>query len=452
MYPQMPKIENILTDGVLESMPNRGLYETFLGLLMLIFVLYVKSAKSLQQSKVFIQYSLIVFGCLVFLFYSSSLIELVLAWVALNVSLYGLMLQGSRYSIEAATKYFLLGAASTGLLFFGVFLHFVEYGSVGYSTFSFLISSGISALPVLSLTQLVAFICVLTAFLFKLGVYPFHFYLTAVYGGVRYDMLGIITLPVKCITYFAMLNFVQSYGYAAVTFHSGFVFLGLGSLFMGAYGAYLQQKLRSFWAYSYVGSMGFVFLGFNVSSATLVTYVGTQYFMIYLFTWALVYWWFNAARLAESITTADGLARIRYTEIRYIAELSSTTNIAPKYRLPAFVLIFSLAGVPPTLGFWAKFCVLSSLTNTGFGYLVLLSVLLLLPLSAYNYLRLVRAMSFQMDELYEGSSVSAVFYFNNYYSFDPFIRLCIWLVLAFVPLSYYLRISFIEDFGFGLTE
>lgn len=79
MYPQMPKIENILTNGVLESMPNRGLYETFLGLLMLIFVLYVKSAKSLQQSKVFIQYSLIVFGCLVFLFYSSSLIELVLA-------------------------------------------------------------------------------------------------------------------------------------------------------------------------------------------------------------------------------------------------------------------------------------------------------------------------------------------------------------------------------------
>lgn len=166
--------------------------------------------------------------------------------MALNVSLYGLMLQGSRYSVEAATKYFLLGAASTGLLFFGVFLHFVEYGSISYSTFSFIISSGLTALPILSTTQIVAFTCVLAAFLFKLGVYPFHFYLTAVYDGVRYDTLGIITLPVKCVVYFAMLNFIQSYGYAAVTFQSGFVFLGLGSLFMGSYGAYLQQKLRSF--------------------------------------------------------------------------------------------------------------------------------------------------------------------------------------------------------------
>lgn len=132
-------------------------------------------------------------------------------------------------------------------MFFGIFLHVVEYGSVNYCDFNFLISRNLAyCLPELSLTQGLAATFILISFFFKLGVYPFHFYLGDVYEGVRYETLAVITLPVKFATYFAMLDFVASYGYASVIFQQLFTALGLSSLIIGTYGAFTQQKLRRF--------------------------------------------------------------------------------------------------------------------------------------------------------------------------------------------------------------
>lgn len=82
----------------------------------------------------------------------------------------------------------------------------------------------------------------------------------------------------------------------------------------------------------------------------------------------------------------------RNTELRYVAELVNVTNTPAKVLM--VTLLFSLVGVPPTAGFFAKFSILSSLMGSSFGFLILIATLALMPVSAYNYLRLIRIMSF----------------------------------------------------------
>lgn len=325
---------------------------------------------------------------------ADNLVEFVIAWVVLNVGLYGLILRSvTSYAAETVVKYFLVGAVTTGLVFFGLFLHFVQYGSVFYSSIEFLINSNITSMPVLSTAQSVAFLLVFVAFLFKLGAYPFHFYLPAMYEGIELEALGVVTIPVKWYTFLAMLNFVNAYGYAASSFYNFFLVLGIGSVFFGAYGAFVQQKLRSFWAYSYLSSIGFVFLGFAQNSLSLNITAGLVYFAVYMLTWTAIFWWLavvRSRRLCEF--NSVGMLVARNTELRYVAELVNVTQTPA--RVLIITLLFSLVGVPPTAGFFAKFSVLSGLMGSSFGFLILIMTLALMPVSAYNYLRLIRVMSF----------------------------------------------------------
>ena len=159
------------------------------------------------------------------------------------------MLRDSSMSADATLKYFALGAVATAFLFFGLFLHIVAYGSVDYSTIGFFISRAYikqSTFASLTTVHYAAFFCVITTFLFKLGVYPYHFYLADVYESVRFETLILITIPVKFVTYFAMLNYMDTLGHLSTILQPFFVFIGLGSVLTGSYGAFKQQRLRSF--------------------------------------------------------------------------------------------------------------------------------------------------------------------------------------------------------------
>lgn len=217
---------------------------------------------------------------------AENLISLALTFVGLNVVLYGLMLRDSTASADATLKYFALGAVATSFLFFGIFLHAVCYGSVDYSSISFLIARNYNTSGVLAFStlQAFAFLCVFTAFLFKLGVYPYHFYLADVYEGVRLETLVIITIPVKFVVFFAMLNYFETLWCLTSLVQPLLSFIGLGAVITGSYGAFHQQRLRTFWAYSYIGSMGFVFLGFKATAFGYSATVAVYYFFVYLLT------------------------------------------------------------------------------------------------------------------------------------------------------------------------
>lgn len=180
---------------------NRGLFVYFDIMFVFAALLYVglfSKQKFVGLDVGFVTYFLIVLFGSQALALSDNLIEFVVAWVVLNVGLYGLILRSvTSYAAETVVKYFLVGAVTTGLVFFGLFLHFVQYGSVFYSSIEFLINSNFVSMPVLSTAQSVAFLLVLVAFLFKLGAYPFHFYLPAMYEGIELEALGVVTIPVK---------------------------------------------------------------------------------------------------------------------------------------------------------------------------------------------------------------------------------------------------------------
>lgn len=140
--------------------------------------------------------------------------------------------------------------------------------------------------------------------------------------------------------------------------------------------------------------MGFVFLGFQKTTLSLSTEVGTDYFVVYLFTWFTIMLLF----LLVSIVKRFDYPHFKRMEIRYISQLHLMHTQPFSVRCLFHITFMSLAGVPPTLGFFAKLFVLAGCMENSFSYLALLVVLCFLPLNTYNYLRLIKAMTFHIKD------------------------------------------------------
>lgn len=239
----------------------------------------------------FVLYFVSLTTSLLFIYFSKDFIGLFLGFVALNLCLYGLMIRGYTFATDAAVRYFLLGSVAMCFFFFGVSLQFCLSGSFGFSTFTHLCSLMVSENITTGLlfSQKLAYLCMLCLFLFKLGVFPFHFYVPSIYTSINYGVLGIYSVPVKLVLFFSFINFLELLGTHVCVVYPLLLFVGVGSLLVGTLGALRQVRLRSFWAYSYISSMGFVFIGFTVSSNTLVTSAASSYFLQYLITWAFLF-------------------------------------------------------------------------------------------------------------------------------------------------------------------
>lgn len=311
-----------------------------------------------------------------------------LGFVSLNISLYVIMSRGYIYSIDAALRYFLLGSVAMSLFFFGGAIHLYLYGSFEFSSFTdigalaLLTPSGGSA--GLLFSQKLAYFSMFVLFLFKLGVFPFHFYVPSLYRTLNYGVLGLYSIPVKVALFFSFLGFVDNLGLLVVFMYPVFIFIGVGSLFVGTYGAIQQVRLRSFWAYSYISSMGFVFLGFppSLESAT-----ASAYFVHYISIWGIIFLFFGV--LGQSSLKVSGI-RTKATQFVFISEIMAVGSADDKKPVLLLTLLLStLAGLPPAVGFVFKFGILSSLASSLLGVLILPSVLMLLPIGAYNYMRLI---------------------------------------------------------------
>lgn len=138
--------------------------------------------QSMVQNVGFFKIFLFVF--LTSLAFSNNLIEVLVCWVGVNISLYALFVKGGVRSVEAGLKYFLVGLLVTCLVFFAAILFFFEYLSLDFAVFNFINfydpSSGEGVVGLSYLQRLVVLLLV-SAFLFKLGAFPFHFYLADVY-------------------------------------------------------------------------------------------------------------------------------------------------------------------------------------------------------------------------------------------------------------------------------
>jgi NADH-quinone oxidoreductase subunit N len=278
-------------------------------------------------------------------------------------------------STEAGLKYFVLGALSSGLLLYGASLTYGFSGTTSFLGISETIGSGPLALGlVFGLVFLAAGIA------FKVSAVPFHMWTPDVYEGSPTPVTAFFaTAPkVAAAAMFARLLF-DAFGGAVGDWQQILALLSVASMFLGAVAAIGQRNIKRLMAYSSIGHMGYALMGLAAG-----TVQGAQSLLIYL-----------AIYVAMNVGV---FAFILYMErdgkpVTEIATLGLYSRVEPARALALAVLMFSLAGVPPLVGFFGKFYVLKAAVDAGLVWLAVAGVVASV-IGAYYYLRIVYLMYF----------------------------------------------------------
>ncbi|HKQ54745.1 MAG TPA: NADH-quinone oxidoreductase subunit NuoN [Methyloceanibacter sp.] len=281
----------------------------------------------------------------------------------------------SARSAEAGLKYFVLGALSSGMLLYGASL---VYGFTGSTNFAVIAASvqpsGANIGLVFGLVFLMA------GFAFKISAVPFHMWTPDVYEGAPTPVTAFFAAAPK-LAAMALTVRVLIAAFPAVTgeWRQIVVFLAIASMALGAFAAIGQTNIKRLMAYSSIGHMGFALVGLAAGSpegvAGVVFYLAI-YLAMTLGTFACILAMRRGGRMVEDIDALSGLSR---------------TNPAMAFLLA--MLLFSLAGIPPLAGFFAKFYVFLAAIHAGLYALAVIGVLLSV-VGAYYYLRIVKIMYF----------------------------------------------------------
>jgi NADH-quinone oxidoreductase subunit N len=281
----------------------------------------------------------------------------------------------SARSSEAGLKYFVLGALSSGMLLYGASL---IYGFTGSTLFTDIAAAVQPSGANLGLTFGLVFL--MTGFAFKISAVPFHMWTPDVYEGAPTPVtaffaaapkLAAMALTVR--TLFAAFPSVTHEWQQIVTF------LAIASMALGSFAAIGQRNIKRLMAYSSIGHMGYALVGLAAGTAE-----GVQGVIIYL-----------AIYLAMTLGTfACILAMRRHGRmVEDIDQLAGLSNTSPMMAFLLAMLLFSLAGIPPLAGFFAKFYVFLAAINAGLYALAVIGVLLSV-VGAYYYLRIVKIVYF----------------------------------------------------------
>ena len=294
-----------------------------------------------------------------------------------SLSLYVMaaMRRDSGRSSEAGLKYFVLGALSSGLLLYGVSLVYGFTGTTGFAGIA-----GVLATGSLSLGVLFGLVFVLTGLAFKISAVPFHMWTPDVYEGAPTPVTAFFaTAPkVAAMALIARLLF-GAFGPVAADWSQIVAVLALLSMFVGSIAGIAQRDIKRLMAYSSIAHMGFALVG--LAAATVA---GVQAMLLYMAIYALM----NVGAFALILSMSrDGRA------VTDIAGLNLLARRAPVRAMALLVLLFSLAGVPPTLGFFAKLGVLGAAVGAGMSWLAYAGVVASV-IGAFYYLRIVYYMYF----------------------------------------------------------
>lgn len=292
-------------------------------------------------------------------------------------------------STEAAMKYFVLGAMASGFLLYGLSMIYGATGSLDVGTVYKIVGTGQVKHQVL----VFGLVFIVAGLAFKLGAAPFHMWIPDVYQGAPTAITLIIgSAPELAAFAIAIRLLVEGLLPLAIDWQQMLVVLAVASLFIGNLAAIAQTNLKRMLAYSTIGQMGFVLLGL-VSG--VVNGVATPEFMRNAYGSAMFYIVTYVLTTLASFGIILLLAREGF-ESEEIADLAGLNQRSPLYAGVMSVCLFSLAGVPPLVGFYAKLAVLQALLNSGSTlYLVLAIFAVVMSLiAAYYYIRVVKVMYF----------------------------------------------------------
>ena len=318
----------------------------------------------------------------------------------MSLSLYALtaLRRDHAQATEAAMKYFVLGALASGFLLYGLSMMYGATGSLDIGEVFKAIGTGQINKSVLAF----GLVFVVSGLAFKLGAVPFHMWIPDVYHGAPTAVtLMIGGAPELAAFAIAIRLLVEGMLGLAVDWQQMLVVLSVASMALGNLAAIAQTNLKRMLAYSTIAQMGFMLLGLCpgvVNNNTLSAANGYSSSMFYVVTYVFT--------TLGTFGIVMLLSR-RGFESEQVDDLKGLARRSPWYAGVMAIFMFSLAGLPPTVGFYAKLAVLQSLVSTNVAAYVWLAVaaVALSLIGAFYYLRIVKTMYF--DEPLETAPIQS---------------------------------------------
>jgi NADH-quinone oxidoreductase subunit N len=306
---------------------------------------------------------------------AADLIALYLGLELMSLALYVVAASNrdSVRSTEAGLKYFVLGALSSGMLLYGASLIYGFTGTVSFAGIAKATGQG-----GLGLTFGLVFL--FAGFCFKVSAVPFHMWTPDVYEGAPTPVTAFFASAPKIA---AMAIFVRApitaFPEIAPQWQQIIVFVSIASMVLGSFAAIGQRNIKRLMAYSSIGHMGFALIGLAAGTAE-----GVQGVVVYM----AIYLAMTLGAFAAILTMRrDGAM------VEEIADLSGLARTNPALAFFLGVMLFSLAGIPPLAGFFAKFYVFLAAIKAGLYVLSVIGVLASV-VGAYYYLVIVKVMYF----------------------------------------------------------
>jgi NADH-quinone oxidoreductase subunit N len=307
-----------------------------------------------------------------------SMLTMYLGLELLSLALYALVAfhRDSSISAESAMKYFVLGAIASGTLLYGISLLYGVTGTLEFSALSLALLGEKGG----SLPAALGLVFVVVGVAFKFGAVPFHMWLPDVYQGAPTPVtLYIGSAPKIAAFALAWRVLVEALGSMQSSWQGMLIVLCVLSLLLGNIVAIAQTNLKRMLAYSTISHVGFVLMGFIAGSE-----VGIEAAMFYTMSYVLM----AAAAFGMIIV----LSR-RGFEAERLEDFRGLNQRSPWFALMMLLIMFSMAGVPPLIGFYAKLTVLSALVDANLVWLAIFGVVLAV-VGAFYYLRVVWYMYF----------------------------------------------------------
>jgi NADH-quinone oxidoreductase subunit N len=313
---------------------------------------------------------------------ANHFLALYLGLELLSLSLYAMVAlqRDSAIATEAAMKYFILGALASGLLLYGMSMLYGATGSLELGVVSHAIQSGNENKTLL----VFGLVFVVSGLAFKLGAVPFHMWVPDVYQGAPTAVTMLIGSAPK-LAAFAFVSRILVEGLQPLVQHwTGMLtILAIGSMALGNITAIAQVNLKRMFAYSTIAHMGFLLLGFisgDIEGYGSSMFYAVSYVIMSLGAFGMIMLLSRVGFEADTLNDFKGL-----------------NQRSPWLAFLMLILMFSMAGVPPTVGFYAKFSVLNAVVQSGHTWLAVAAVLFSL-IGAFYYLRIVKLMYFDAPE------------------------------------------------------
>ena len=359
----------------------RDKFSNFFKVLILISTLFV-----LNSSKVFIfdnkinkfEYPIIILISILGMFFMVSSNDLILFYLGLEMQSLALYILASidrdnTRSTESGLKYFVLSALSSGLLLYGCSLLYGFTGETNFEQIANLLNKENTG-------SIFAMVFILVGLAFKISAVPFHMWTPDVYEGAPTSITSFFAVVPKVAGLALLIKFMLiPFGNIIFEWQSIIIFISIASMILGAVAAIVQKNIKRLLAYSSIGHIGYALAG--VATGAIAGYKSSiVYITIYV---VMNIGAFSCLYLMKK----DG---------EYKENISDLSGISKKHPILAFsflIILFSLAGIPPLAGFFAKFYIFTAVLEQEMYVLAIIG-LLTTVISAFYYLKVIKTIYF----------------------------------------------------------